>query len=131
MKHSSPGFTLTELIVALAVFGIVTMSVINLITTTQEAQRSEQYLDLANTAAREVVEQARNGGYDALVAGQAYDRTALVSSRLPSGAALMTVSVSNELPDFKRLDVDVSYKVGSLTRHAYASAVVGKGGITP
>lgn len=131
VRHSSQGFTLTELVVALAVFGIVTVSVISLITVTQEAQRSERSLDLANTAARQIVEQARNGAYDTLTAGQTYDRTALVPAQLPGGAASLTVSASSDMPDFKRLDVDVSYKVGPLTKHTYTSAIIGKGGITP
>lgn len=130
-SRSSRGFTLIELVVALAVFGIITVSVISLVTVTQEAQRSEHYLDLANTAARQIVEQARNGSYDALQAGETYDRTDFVSEQLPEGEASLQVSASSDLPDFKRLDVDVSYKVGSLTRHAYASAIIGKGGITP
>lgn len=130
-KHFSQGFTLIELVVALTVFGIITGSVISLVTVTQEAQRSERYLDFANTAARQIIEQARNGGYDTLTAGQTYDRTDFVSAQLPGGEASLMVSASTELPDFKRLDVDVSYDTGSLKRHVYASAVIGKGGITP
>ncbi len=131
IKHYSQGFTLTELVVALAVFGIITISIVSLINVSQEAQRSERYLDLANTAARQIVEQARNGGYDTLVAGQSYTRTDQVSDLLPDRAASLSVSASSDMPDFKRLDVDVSYKVGSLTRHVYSSAIIGKGGITP
>lgn len=130
-KHYSEGFTLTELVVALAVFGIVTVAIINMINLMQQTQRSERYLDMANTAAKQIVEQARNGGYDTLVAGQTYNRTDLVSDLLPGRAASMTVSNSSEMPDFKRLDVDVSYQVGTLTRHVYSSAIIGKGGITP
>lgn len=130
-RHKSQGFTLTELVVALAVFGIVVVAIISLISVSQQAQRSERYLDLANTAARLIVEHARNGGYDALVSGQTYSRTDLVSESLPDRSATLIVSASADMPDFKRIDVDVSYKVGSITRHVYSSAIIGKGGITP
>lgn len=125
------GFTITEMIVALALFGLAVIMIMGTMNTIQQAQRSERYLDLANTAARKIVEEARNGGYDSLTAGQTYDRTSVVSESLPGRAASLSVTASSELPDIKKLSVDVSYQVGTLTRHVYTTALIGKGGISP
>ena len=125
------GFTITEMIVALALFGLAVIMIMGTMNTIQQAQRSELYLDLANTAARKIIEEARNGGYDSLTAGQTYDRTSVVSDALPGKTASLSVTASSELPDIKKLNVDVSYKVGTLTRHVYTTALIGKGGISP
>lgn len=125
------GFTITEMIVALSLFGLSVVSVMGAMNTIQQSQRSERYLDLANTAAKQIIEEARNGNYNNLAAGQSYDRTSSVSTSLPSGAATLTVSASTSMPDFKQLEVDVSYKIGSYTRHVYSTAIIGKGGISP
>lgn len=125
------GFTITEMVVALTLFGLSIITVMGTMNTIQQSQRSERYLDLANTAAKQIIEEARNGGYEALVAGQSYDRTSSVSDTLPGRAATLSVSASTSMPDFKQVDVDVAYNVGSVTRHVYSSAIIGKGGITP
>ena len=106
------GFTITEMVVALALFGVAVVTIMGTMSTLQQAQRSELYLDLANTAARQIIEEARNGGYDSLVAGQVYDRTSVLSDILPGGSASLSVTASSELPDMKKLSVDISYNVG-------------------
>jgi prepilin-type N-terminal cleavage/methylation domain-containing protein len=123
------GFTLTEVIVSLAVFGIVAAAIVGMINFTQEAQRNEVYLSAANTAAKQIIEEARDGQYDVLIPGQTYDKTALVPDTLPSRSASLTVSASTSMPDLKRLDVRVAYKVGVFDRHVDLSAIIGKGGI--
>lgn len=130
MKRQN-GFTITEMVVALALFGLAVITIMGTMSTLQQAQRSERYLDLANTAARQIIEEARNGGYDSLVAGQVYDRTSVVSDVLPGRSASLSVTASSELPDMKKLSVDISYNVGLYTRHVYTTALIGKGGISP
>ena len=130
-KRAEKGFTITEMVVALTLFGLSIITVMGTINTIQQAQRSERYLDLANTAARQIIEEARNGGYEALVVGQTYNRTSSVSTVLPGRGATLQVSASSSLADFKRLDVDVTYTVGTQQRHVYSTAIIGKGGIAP
>lgn len=124
------GFTITEMVVALALFGLAVITIMGTMSTLQQAQRSERYLDLANTAARKLVEQARNGSYDGLALGTQNVKS-FVSDDLPGKDATMTVSTSSTLPDIKKIDVDVSYKIGNYTRHVYTTALIGKGGIAP
>ncbi len=129
----SKGFTLTEMVIALALFGIISVSIVNTIGLTQQAQRNERYLDLANTTAKQIIEEARNGQYTALTAstaGISYDRAYDVPSELPNGYANIVVSQSTTMPDFKRVDVTVGYKIGTLDRHVNESAIIGLGGIT-
>ena len=116
---------------AMGVFGLVMVAVIGMISANQQAQVQGRYYDIAASSARRIVETARNGGYDSLVAGQTYSRTASLPEGLPGGAASMTISMPTGATEVKRIDVDVSYTVGATTRHAYSSAMIGKGGITP
>lgn len=125
------GFTIVEMVVALGLFALSTIVIVGMLAVMQQAQRSERYLDLANTAARTIVEEARNGGYDLLVTGTTYDRTSLVSDTLPGRSASMAVSASSGFPDIKRIEVTVSYQVGSLTRSVNTTALIGQGGIAP
>lgn len=124
------GFTITEMVVALALFGLAVVTIMGTMNTLQQAQRSERYLDLANTAARKIVEQSRNGSYDGLAVGT-YNLASSVTDELPGKGATLVVSSSSSLPDIKKLEVDVSYKVGTVTRHVYTTALIGKGGISP
>lgn len=119
------------MVVSLALLGLLVVGIMSMMGAMQQSQRSEQYLEWANTAAEDIVEGARNGEYSSLTAGQTYDRTSRVSEDLPGRAASMTVSSTTSLPDLKRVEVDVSYTVGTATRHVYTTALIGQGGITP
>ncbi len=130
-KTHQQGFTITEAIVTLAIFGIMTLAVVGGISATQAAQRNEHYLDIANTTARQIIEESRNGQFATLTtSGSPYDRTSRVPSTLPQGRATMVVSQSGDMPNFKRLDVTVSYTIGSYTRDVVQTAYIGEGGIT-
>lgn len=130
-KQQQTGFTITEMVVSLALFGLLVVGIMSMMGALQQTQRNEKYLELANTVAEDIVEAARNGEYSALTAGQTYDRTSRVPEELPGGVASMAVSSTTTLPDLKRVEVDVSYEVGTVTRHVYATALIGQGGITP
>lgn len=127
---SQAGLTVVEMVVAVTLFGLFVVAITSTMNTIQQAQRSERYLDLANTAAREIIEKVRNGGYDAVTVGS-HNFTSSVSEAVPGRAATLTVTSSSDLPDIKKLDVDVSYDVGTLKRHVYMTALIGKGGISP
>ena len=131
LRNRQGGFTITEMVVALSLFGLSIIMIMGTMTTLQETQRNERYLDHANASAREIIEAARNGGYDTLIAGQTYDRSTSVSDLLPGRAASLTVAASSDMPDIKQIDVDVSYQVGTATRHVYSTALIGKGGVAP
>ena len=97
------GFTITEMVVALALFGLAVVTIMGTMNTLQQAQRSERYLDLANTAARKIVEQSRNGSYDGLAVGT-YNLASSVTDELPGKGATLVVSSSSSLPDIKKLE---------------------------
>lgn len=124
------GLTVVEMVVAVTLFALFVVAITGTMNTIQQAQRSERYLDLANTAAREIIERVRNGGYDAIAVGS-HDFTTSVPEAIPGRAATLTVSATSDLPDIKKLEVDVSYDIGTLKRHVYMTALIGKGGIAP
>ena len=130
-KQRQAGFTITEMVVSLALFGLSIIAIFGIMNSTQLTQRSEASLDLANAAARQIIEAARNGGYNSLVAGQTYNRTSMLPEELSGGSATLAVTLSTDMPDIKRIDVDVSYPVGTLTRHVYSTALIGSKGLSP
>ncbi|MFZ1361295.1 MAG: type II secretion system protein [Candidatus Saccharimonadales bacterium] len=127
-SHKQQGFTLTEIIVTLAIFGIVMVAIIGAVSTTQSAQQNERYLDLANTTAKQIIEETRNGQYASL-ANTSYNRTANVPASLPDGHATMVVSQSADMPDTKRIEVTVGYKIGSYDRAVTQTAYITESGI--
>lgn len=129
-RDSQKGLTVVEMVVAVTLFALFVVAITGTMNTIQQAQRSERYLDLANTAAREIIEKVRNGGYDAVAVGN-HDFTTSVPEAVPGRAATLTVTSSSDLPEIKKLEVDVSYDVGTLKRHVYMTALIGKGGISP
>lgn len=124
------GLTVVEMIVALTLFGLSVIAIIGTMATIQQAQQNERYLDLANTGAREIIERVRNGGYDALAVG-GHDFTSYLPASLPGRVATLTVSVSSDLPDIKKLELQVGYDVGLQKRYVYSTALIGKGGLSP
>lgn len=124
------GVTIVEVIVALVLFGVMMIALTLMISAMQQSQRNEQYLDLANTAAKAIIEDARNGKYDALNPGSTYTRTDMVSDRLPSKSASLEVTQPTAYADHKQVKVTVSYLVGSEPKSVVMTAMISeRGGI--
>jgi len=106
--QNSAGFTLVELLVSIAVAGIVTASLNQVVTTYLHVSQRGRYLNLANAYVEAKVEALRNTGYSGISTGTT-SLTSELTSQLPrSRSASMTVTAPSG--GIKQIDITVSYK---------------------
>ena len=127
-KHEQ-GFTIVELIVATALFAIVIGLAATGFSSIQQVQRSERYYDTASTAGQRILEEVRNGQYNAYSVGT-HNVTSKLPSGLPGAAATLQVSQGSILSEHKMLTVDVKFDVGTYQRHVYVTGVITPEGVT-
>ncbi len=102
-----PGFTIVELLVTIALSGIIVGSLSQVTTSYLHLSQRGRYLNLANAYVEAKVETLRNQGYSSLTPG-----TTNISSELPSqmppvrNASMVIGSPSGGL---KQVDISVSY----------------------
>ena len=107
IRPSSDGFTLVELLVAIAVGAIVTASLTQVVTSYVHVAQRGRYLNLANSYAEAKVESLRNVGYNGLTPG-----TTNISSELPNqlpGSRSASMTIGNPSGGLKEVDITVSY----------------------
>lgn len=122
------GFTLVELVVSIAVIGIVVTSVVSLFGSIQSTQRRTAYLETATRAAQREMESLRNNNYNSLTAGQSIDFSGQLPVSLKNRSG--TVAVSEPSPGLKRVDISVVYYEGDSRQEVNLSSLVGILGIT-
>lgn len=128
MNKKEFGFTLVELVVSIAVIGIVTTSVVSLFGSIQSTQRRTAYMETATRAAQRQMESLRNNNYNNLTAGQTIDFTGQLPTSLKNRSG--TVVVSEPSPGLKRVDISVAYYEGTTQQQVNLSSLVGILGIT-
>lgn len=129
LRHEHSGFSIIELLIVIAVFGISAGSIITLFTSIQGSQRRSEDLETARYAAELKIESMRNSNYNNLVPGESIDFTNELSADLP-GPRTGTVVVSEPESGLRRVDVLVSYNNGPNQREVRLSSVIGAIGIT-
>ncbi len=110
-SKNSNGFTIIELVVAMAFLGIVVVAVSELYTTLRQANRAANNYTVAVQAAQQLVEKYRNTGYNDIPVGT----TDVTSTTLAAHPNLLeprsaTTSVTEENVGMKKIDVTISYK---------------------
>lgn len=128
-KVSAAGFTLVELLVTIALIGIVAGGISDLFISINNLQQQSTYIDTATRAAQREVESLRNENYASLTPGQNIDFTSSLPTSLPSDRA-GTVAVSQPADDLRRVDVTVTYTFDNATRTVTLSSLIGVIGIT-
>ena len=104
---SSKGFTIVELLVCIALAGVVITSLSQVVTTYLHVSQRGRYLNLANSYAEAKVETLRNQGYNSLTLGTT-SLTSELSSQFPlTRSASMTVSSPST--GLKQIDLTVTY----------------------
>jgi prepilin-type N-terminal cleavage/methylation domain-containing protein len=123
------GFSLVELVIALAVIGIAAAGITSLFISIRNVQTQTSYVDLATRAAQREIELLRNDNYGSLTPGQTIDFTDQLPGSLPRGRT-GTVQVSQPTDDLRRIDVTVKYLSGGQQRTITLSSLIGVIGIT-
>lgn len=105
--RTSDGFTLVELLVAIAVGAIVTAVLSQVVTSYVHVAQRGRYLNLANSYVESKVETLRNTGYNSLNAG-----TTSLTSELPTQLPLSrnaSMTVGAPSGGLKQVDITISY----------------------
>lgn len=122
------GFTLVELIAAMAIMGIMIVAIVNLYMTVEGIQRKSYHLEMATRAGEKEIESLRNSQYGALVPDTTIDFGADLPTELPEPKT-GTVYVSEPELGLRRVDVTITYKDGNNTRTVKQSSFIGIIGI--
>ncbi len=128
MNKDQSGFTLIELIVTIAVTGLILGGIVNVYIGIQAMQRKTYHLELATRAGERQVESLRNSHYASLEPGVPID----FSSELPDDLAnpkTGVVEVSEPSDGLRRVDITITYKDGSRTQTVKQSSLIGVIGI--
>ena len=122
LRKSQRGFTIIELLIAIAVFGLVIPALaagINNLTVLNNRSRD---LALANLIAESKAELLRNSGYNSLSPGTVSFTGELPAELAPPKSASYTVS--NPSAGIAEIVINISYKDYSQTRsHEYKTVV--------
>lgn len=129
MKSLEAGFTIVELLVAIAIIGITVGSLTSMFISIRNVQQQTVYADTATRAAQREIETLRNDNYSSLTPGQTIDFTSQLPSDMPPGSS-GSVKVSQPATDLRRVDVTVTYKSDGNQRNITLSSLIGVIGIT-
>lgn len=108
VKSSQAGFTLVELLVAIAVGAVVTLSLTQVVTGYIHLSQRGRYLNMTNAYAEAKIEALRNQGYNAVAVGTT-NLAAELPSKLPPGKSGNMV-VTQPSAGLKQVDLTLSYK---------------------
>lgn len=128
MKTNVEGFSLVELIVAMAVFGIMAIGVINLFISIDALQRRAQRVETATRAAETQIESLRNNHYNSLETGTTLDFSDELPDNLPEPRT-GEVEITEPTPGLKRLEVTVTYAQEPQDKSITLTGLIGSIGI--
>lgn len=127
---SMQGFTIVEVLASLFAFGVCLAGITSIGISIQQAQRNVTYQTTATRSASIIIEQMRSRNNSDPCTDTDVDQTMyLEGTGLPDGHSSLKITCVNKLYGIRRLEVVVSYKVGSETRVVRQVAMIGIGGI--
>jgi prepilin-type N-terminal cleavage/methylation domain-containing protein len=119
-KTSQAGFTLVEILVAIAVSSVVIISLNQVTNSYLHVSQTGRYMNLANSYIEAKVEALRNNGFNSLATGTTNLTSSLPTQLPPSRSASMTVTTPYE--GIKQVSLTISYKDQGQTRvHNYTT----------
>ena len=121
------GFTLVEVLVCIALAGIVIASLSQVTTTYVHISQRGRYLNLANAYAEAKIEALRNSGFNSLTVGTTSLTAELPSQLPPIRSASMTVS--NPFAGIDQVDLMISYNDQGQTNSYSYTTYVGELGV--
>lgn len=129
MKHREDGFTIAEIVVTIAVVGIIVAALSSLFLGISRSQTQSNYKENATRAAMRQIESLRNNNYSTLTPGVDINFTDELSPKLPVGST-GNVEVSEPSSGLRRVDVTVTYPDGDQNHKVVLSSMIGVIGIT-
>src|SRR3990167_8392198 len=115
-KKTSTGFTIIEVVVTMAVVGMMIIALTNLVISVGAIQRQTERLSLASRVAEAKIESLRNNHYNNLTnSPPPIDFTSELPEELPSPRSAY-VTVSEPAEGIKRVDVVITYHDGNVDR---------------
>lgn len=128
IKQNTQGFSLVELVVAIAVIGLLVVGVTSLYITIESTQRKTRLLETATRAGERKIEELRNNHYNTLEANSTIDFSDELPSTLPEPREA-TVTVTEPTAGIKRVNVLITYNDGSRDKEVELSSLIGVIGI--
>lgn len=107
VKNNQGGFTIVEILVAIAVAGIMIGTVSDVVTSYVHTAQRGRYLNAANSYVEAKVESLRNTGYNGLSIGTTSLTGELPTQLPPNRTASMTISSPSA--GIKQANISVSY----------------------
>lgn len=121
-KSDSAGFTIVEILVAIAVGAILVTAFSNVVTSYVHVSQRGRHLNYSNAFAEAKVESLRNNGYNSLNAG-----TSTITSELPAKlprSKSATMVVTSPITGIKQVVLSIKYTdQGNTTTHNYVTYV--------
>lgn len=127
IRTNTRGFTIVELLVVIAVAGIMIGSLSGVVTTYVHTAQRGRYLNLANSYVEAKVEALRNAGYNSLNVGT-YNLAGELPAQLPPGRAA-TMVVASLASGIKQADITVSYNDQGLNNSYSYTTYIGEVGV--
>lgn len=127
------GFTIIETLVAVGVFAISLLAITTLAASLQTAHQNNQYLALANTTAKAILEEKRNSQNTDLALGTQAVSAASLPTDLPYANAQLTVAQTDDVYGMRKLTAIVTYKIGGESgdeRQVRLTSYLGSFGLT-
>lgn len=128
MKANASGFSLIELIVAMTVFGLMAIGIINLFIGIDAMQRRAQRIETATRAAESEIESLRNNHYNSLESGTTLDFSDELPESLPAPRTGEVV-ITEPTPGLKKLEVTVTYNQQPQGKSITLTGLIGSIGI--
>jgi prepilin-type N-terminal cleavage/methylation domain-containing protein len=126
-RHKQAGFTIVELLIAIAVMGILVPTLAGLINTMNRLNDRARDLNIVNSLAENKAESLRSMGFSALSDGSTSFATELpVTLGSPKSA---TYTVSNPHTGIKQVDMTITYTDHNKTETMRYRTYVGELGV--
>lgn len=122
------GFTLVELLAAIAIMGIMVIAIVSLYITIENTQSKSYHLEMATRAGEKQIESLRNSQYGALVPDTTMDFSSELPDELPDPKT-GSVYVSEPELGLRRVDVTITYNERGGAKTVKQSSFIGIIGI--
>ena len=127
IRSSSGGFTIVEVLVAITVAAVITISLNTVVTSYVHVSQRGRYLNLANAYVEAKIEALRNAGFNSLSAGTSSLTSSLPSQLPPSRSASMTVTTPSA--GIKQVYLTVSYNDQGQSNVYHYTTYIGELGV--